>query len=156
MKPTRLFRRRYIPDELIELKDDQILSHEENLIVTKWDVLKPRPDIACGYSAYYIDKGFKISKILDASGNLVYWYCDIIQTVFDEKENAYIFNDLLVDVLIYPDGHTEVADLEELADVLEQNTLPVPVIAQALRITNELLTIIKSGEFAKYIACIPQ
>lgn len=149
MEPIRLFRRRYYPDEIIELKNDQILSQDKNLIVTKWNVLKPRKDIASGYSAYYIDKGYKVSKILDASGNLVYWYCDIIETVLDKTTNTYTFCDLLIDVLIYPNGHVEVVDLDELADILEANTLPPSMVAQALRNTSQLLAIIYSGNFSE-------
>ena len=36
MSRPRLFRRRFIPDENIELKDDMILALEPNLIITSW------------------------------------------------------------------------------------------------------------------------
>lgn len=49
MSRPRLFRRRYIPDENIELKNDMILVLEPNFIVTSWNVLKPRRDISRGY-----------------------------------------------------------------------------------------------------------
>ena len=74
----KLYRRRLIPDELIELKDDIILSHENNVLVTKWEVLHPRHDFTHGYSAYFFDDGVKVSKFLKADGSLLYWYCDII------------------------------------------------------------------------------
>ena len=31
-------------------------------------------------SCYYIKEGFKVSKFLDDNDNIVYWYCDIIET----------------------------------------------------------------------------
>ena len=102
MSRPRLFRRRFIPDENIELKDDMILALEPNLIITSWNVLKPRRDISRGVSAYFIDKGIKVSKVFDNAGQMVYWYCDIIETHYDEKENTYTFNDLLIDVVVYP------------------------------------------------------
>ena len=119
MKQIRLFRRRYLPDEMIELKDDEILSISENLIVTRWDVLKPRKDIARGYSAYFLQQGVKLSKVYDPSGNLVYWYCDIVKPVIDKTAGTYVFHDLMIDVLIYPDGSVQVVDLDEFADVTE-------------------------------------
>ena len=149
MKPVRLFRKRYFPDELIELKDDQILFQNEHLIITKWKVLKPREDIASGYSAYFLDQGIKVSRELDASGNLVYWYCDIIETVFDSAENAYTFCDLLVDVLVLPDGETKILDLDELADIITNGILSQEMIANALRRTNALLDIIYAGRFSE-------
>ena len=148
MSRPRLFRRRFIPDENIELKDDMILALEPNLIITSWNVLKPRRDISRGVSAYFIDKGIKVSKVFDNAGQMVYWYCDIIETHYDEKENIYTFNDLLIDV--YPDGQVEVLDMDEFADAMEQGILSVGTIAHAMRATDDLLHTIYAGEFEKY------
>ena len=150
MSRPRLFRRRFIPDENIELKDDMILALEPNLIITSWNVLKPRRDISRGVSAYFIDKGIKVSKVFDNAGQMVYWYCDIIETHYDEKENIYTFNDLLIDVVVYPDGQVEVLDMDEFADAMEQGILSVRTIAHAMRATDDLLHTIYAGEFEKY------
>ena len=150
MSRPRLFRRRFIPDENIELKDDMILALEPNLIITSWNVLKPRRDISRGVSAYFIDKGIKVSKVFDNAGQMVYWYCDIIETHYDEKENIYPFNDLLIDVIVYPDGQVEVLDMDEFADAMEQGILSVGTIAHAMRATDDLLHTIYAGEFEKY------
>lgn len=150
MSRPRLFRRRFIPDENIELKDDMILALEPNLIITSWNVLKPRRDISRGVSAYFIDKRIKVSKVFDNAGQMVYWYCDIIETHYDEKENIYTFNDLLIDVVVYPDGQVEVLDMDEFADAMEQGILSVGTIAHAMRATDDLLHTIYAGEFEKY------
>ena len=150
MSRPRLFRRRFIPDENIELKDDMILALEPNLIITSWNVLKPRRDISRGVSAYFIDKGIKVSKVFDNAGQMVFWYCDIIETHYDEKENIYTFNDLLIDVVVYPDGQVEVLDMDEFADAMEQGILSVGTIAHAMRATDDLLHTIYAGEFEKY------
>ena len=150
MSRPRLFRRRFIPDENIELKDDMILALEPNLIITSWNVLKPRRDISRGVSAYFIDKGIKVSKVFDNAGQMVYWYCDIIETHYDEKENIYTFKDLLIDVIVYPDGQVEVLDMDEFADAMEQGILSVGTIAHAMRATDDLLHTIYAGEFEKY------
>lgn len=150
MSRPRLFRRRFIPDENIELKDDMILALEPNLIITSWNVLKPRRDISRGVSAYFIDKGIKVSKVFDNAGQMVYWYCDIIETHYDEKENIYTFNDLLIDVIVYPDGQVEVLDMDEFADAMEQGILSVGTIAHAMRATDDLLHTIYAREFEKY------
>ena len=150
MSRPRLFRRRFIPDENIELKDDMILALEPNLIITSWNVLKPRRDISRGVSAYFIDKGIKVSKVFDNAGQMVYWYCDIIETHYDEKENTYTFNDLLIDVVVYPDGQVEVLDMDEFADAMEQGILSVGTIAHAMRATDDLLHTIYAGEFEEY------
>ena len=143
----KLYRKRYIPNEMILLKDDEILLAKPDLIVTKWDVLNPRKDLARGYSAYYIDKNIKISKMYNDKDQLVYWYCDIIHT---EKPDdiTYIFHDLLVDVIVPPEGWPRVVDLDEVADVIEQpGGFPKELIAEAMRATNYLLSIIYDGQF---------
>ena len=150
MPNLKLFRRRFIPEEIVELKDDKILSMDKNnnIIITKWNVLKPRNDIDHGISAYFINDGIKVSKIFNSDGNLVYWYCDIIETVHDN--NTYTFNDLLIDIIIHPDGKVEVVDMDEFADVMENGILTNNTIAKALRCANSLLKDIYSGNFGKY------
>ena len=150
MTNLKLFRRRFIPEEIVELKDDKILSIDKNnnIIITKWNVLKPRNDIDHGISAYFINDGIKVSKIFNSDGNLVYWYCDIIETVHDN--NTYTFNDLLIDIIIHPDGKVEVVDMDEFADVMENGILTNNTIAKALRCANSLLKDIYSGNFGKY------
>ncbi len=150
MNNIKLFRRRFVPDEIVELKDDKILLIENGIIVTRWDTLKPRKDIDHGFSAYFINDGIKVSKIFDADNNLVHWYCDIINTSYNETEQTYTFNDLMIDVIVMPDGSVKVVDLDEFADVLDDTLLPVSVMTGALKHTNNLLTTIYSGHFNQY------
>lgn len=152
MEQIRLFRKRFLPSEMVELKDDKILFLSENLVVTEWDVLKPRKDISHGLSAYFTDLGLKVSKVYDENGHLVYWYCDIVD--LEIKGNDYIFTDLLVDVLIYPDGHVEVLDLDEFADISEENVIDKATCLKILRRTNALLKRIYSGKFSELTKCI--
>lgn len=147
MKQIRLFRKRFLPDEIIELKDDTILSMNGELLITKWNVLKPRKDIARGVSAYFLKLGVKISKVYDHDDRLVYWYCDIIEPQIEK--DSYIFIDLLVDVLVYPDDSVKVVDMDEFADMLEDGTLTKELAAMALRRTNHLLSLIYSGQFSQ-------
>ena len=146
----KLYRKRYIPNESILLKDDTIVFADDKLIITSWKTLKPRKDISYGYSAYFMEEGFKVSKMFHADGHLVYWYCDIIDTEYEEETNTYVFQDLLADVLIYPDGFVRVVDLDEIADLLDQGVINSATASKALRTLNNLLKLIYSGEFDKY------
>lgn len=149
-KEISLYRRRYEPEETIFLKDDIILFHDEHMIISKWNSLKPRKDIACGISAYLMDENIKISKVMDKDGKLVYWYCDIIETIHNRDENSYIFCDLLIDVLVYENGETKVIDLDELGDALERGSITKEQMVLALRAANRLLSIIYKNDFSKY------
>jgi len=147
MKQVRLFRKRFLPDETTELKDDKILSISQNMLLTCWEVLKPRNDIANGISAYFFDLGVKVSKVFNADRQLVYWYCDIIEPQINEEEGTYVFCDLLIDVLVYPDSQVKVVDLDEFADMVEKNVLSSSLSIKALRRTDHLLQLIYSGRF---------
>lgn len=143
----KLYRRRYIPEETIPLTNDEILKFEEDLLVTRWKTLKPRQDFAGGTSAFFIDKGWKVSKIVDCEGTLTYWYCDIIDIVMNEEDNSVIYEDLLFDVVVYPNGKLKVLDCDEAADAFEKGIITKEQLLKGLRSMNELLTIIYQGRF---------
>lgn len=142
-----LYRKRIIPEEIIPLKDDEILYIDDEIIVTKWNVLKPRPDFHHGYSCYFLNKGIKVSKFIEESGNLHYWYCDIVEHTYDESSNSYTFTDLLADVIIYPDGTVKVVDLDEIAVALERKMLSERELSITLRTLDSLLNMIYDGDF---------
>ncbi len=148
----RLYRKRFIPDELKLLKDDNILHMDDNVIITSWKTLKPRSDFASGISAYYRKEGFKISRHYGADGTFTRWYCDII--IESEVEDGLVFSDILIDVIIFPDGTIQVVDLDEAAQALEQGLITKDMLAQALRSTNKLLTYIYQGRFSELTNCI--
>ena len=142
-----LYRKRIIPDECIALKDDVILYIDDEIIVTKWNVLNPRTDFTHGYSCYFLNKNIKVSKFLKENGNLHYWYCDIIEYSYDTNTNSYTFTDLLADVIIYPDGKLRVVDLDEIAVALERKLLSERELEVALRTLDSLLNMIYEGDF---------
>ena len=147
---TKLYRRRYIPDEKLLLKDDIIVTIDSEKVVTKWNVLSPVHPFTRGVSCYFIKQGFKVSKFMDDNDELVYWYCDIIETDHDIDADAYTFNDLLIDVIIEKDGTVKVVDLEEIAEALEKDILDKQTVIKAVDRAAKLLDIIYSGKFDKY------
>ncbi len=144
-----LYRRRIIPEEIILLDKDEILFSDEGHIVTRWNTIKPKKILHHGCSCYFLKEGFKVSKFYRQDNTLMYWYCDIISFTYDSKKNAYVFIDLLADVLVYPDGKVEVVDVGEIADALTDGTLTVEEMIPALRSLDDLLSIIYSGKFKK-------
>ena len=98
MKYPILYRRRFIPDECVLLKNDVILECTQSIIVTKWTTIKKRCDLASGYSCYYLDRGYKISKFLKDDGSLLCWYCDIITHDYnpDHILTSKVINDIQV------------------------------------------------------------
>ena len=145
MTVSALYRRRLIPEECVRLKDDIILLNAPGLLVTSWKALKPRPDLSHGFSCYYLDEGYKISRFYAADNTLLYHYCDIISASYDPDAASLIVTDLLADVIIYPDGFVKVVDLEEMAAALEAGVLDIPLLRTALRSLNRLLQAVYAG-----------
>ena len=146
----KLYRRRLIPDELIELKDDIILSHENNVLVTKWEVLHPRHDFTHGYSAYFFADGIKVSKFLKADGSLLSWYCDIITASYSSDKNEITVIDLLADVTVDPHGIMNVLDIDELCEAREKKLIDDDRFFLSVKQLGTLITTIQAGNFHKY------
>ena len=154
MENITLYRRRLIPDEIVHLKDDVVLYHDDTVIITKWKTIKPRKDMDHGFSAYLLKEGIKVSKFYRADNSLLYWYCDIVDYEYDSEKNSYTSTDLLTDVVLYPDGKIKVLDLDELAEASVKDMITKDQLHSALVRTDMLLTTMYSGEFNRYMDLI--
>ena len=67
--PT-LYRKRLIPDECVNLKNDNIIFLDSDAIVTSWNTFRPKAEFTHGTSYYVINEGFKISKFYKADNSL--------------------------------------------------------------------------------------
>lgn len=134
-----LYRKRLIPNECIRLDQDEVLLRREDLLVTRWHTIRPKKDLDHGVSCFLLDKGWKISRFLNRSNELICWYCDIIDWTHDPDTDTYIFTDLLADVLIYPSGQIRVVDLDEIADAVEQGLLDQHELCLCMRRLDALL-----------------
>lgn len=145
-KPT-LYRNRLIPLESVLLSNDRILYRDDTRIITVWETLHPKSDLAYGYSCYFLDRGFKISRFYSHSHEFMFWYCDIIETEYQKETDTYIFTDLLADVIMKPDGSTRVLDLDELSDAFDRGLLSPKRMTCALRQLDDLLQAIYRDRF---------
>ena len=149
MGELKLYRKRIIPQECILLEDDILLYRGNEVIITKWNTIRPKKTLSHGYSCYFLERGFKVSKFYDHDDQLISWYCDIIDTAYscEDGTETYIFTDLLADVVVYPDGRVRVVDLDELADAQRDHLIRPEELQAALRHLDKLLTIIYKGAF---------
>lgn len=150
----KLYRRRYIPLEFKWLKDDEILRFDDELMITRWKTIKPRTDFSGGVSAFFLKDGWKVSKILDSEGNLLYWYCDIVDFVRNDEENSLVYEDLLFDVIVYPNGRSKILDCDEAALAYEQGLITKEQLLWGMRSLHELLEVIYHSRFDRLQAII--
>lgn len=149
-----LYRRRIIPEECILLKDDIIVSCDEEHIITNWQALHPKKDLHHGSSCYFLKEGIKVSKFCYKDDSLLYWYCDIVDFDYNPIKNTLIVTDLLADVIIYPDGFVKVVDLDELVTALESQSISLDTLKSSIKKLDYLLQIIYSGNFDRLKAYI--
>lgn len=147
MKNPILYRKRIIPHECILLKDDRILSCDDEHIITSWNALHPKKDLHHGLSCYFLKEGFKVSKFCRQDGSLMYWYCDIVDYSYTPADNTLIVTDLLADIVVYPDGFVKVLDLDELVTALNSKEISIDTLKTALSNLDKLLQLIYNGNF---------
>lgn len=147
----KIYRKRFIPDEIVDISSDEIIHMDEELIITKWLPINPRGDIGRGISFAFIKDGFKISKFYDKNGNFIYWYCDIIDYKYNSMKDEHLFIDLLVDIKADSNWKYEVLDLDELAMAYKMGLITPNILCDALVKLNNLLGLIKSGEIQEKI-----
>jgi len=150
MNSIEIYRKRLIPQECIHLKDDIILSINDDYIISKWMTLKPKLDLDHGFSCYFLKEGIKVSKFYRKDNSLICWYCDIVSYHWEENHSVLISTDLLIDILVFPDGSLQILDLDELADAEDQYLISSPQLKEALRRANHLLTQIYQNQFYNY------
>lgn len=147
MKKPVVLRRRYIPSEIVDISDDELIFRSESLLVTKWTSIKPRSDFCGGISFTFLDRGYKLGRFYDSTGRFLYWYCDIIEVSYNEAEDTYTINDLLVDIRIMPDGEVRLLDADELAEAIENGLITAEQACNALRTLDGLLKLIYARNF---------
>ena len=143
----KMYRKRFIPNEIVDISGDKVLEKNENIIVTEWNPIKPRGDIGRGISYTFLRRGYKISKIFDTKNNFIYWYCDVLEHTYDKEKDEYVFTDLLADVKVYPDGEVEVLDFAELASAHRENIITGKQLLKAIKSINMLIEMIQNESF---------
>lgn len=143
-----LYRQRVIPSECILLKNDKIVSCENDHLITTWKTLNPKTAFDHGCSLYDFVHGLKISKFYKSDGSLLYWYCDIVSYRYEKDTNSLYVKDLLADVIIYPDGHFNVVDLDELSLAYREDQITKEELLSCLCQLNVLLNYIQGDDFS--------
>ena len=150
----KLFRKRYIPAECIPLENDVIVEQNDEYILTTWHTINPKTTFDHGSSCYLLKEGIKVSKFYRHDGSLLYWYCDIVEFNWNETGDTLTVTDLLVDLIVYPDGRMKVVDLDELAEALEKGLVTQDQTTASLRCLNNLLSMLYRDKFDRFQAIL--
>ena len=147
MTTPALYRKRLIPDECVLLKDDIIVEMNDDHILTRWNTLKPKKTLHHGDSCYYLKKGIKVSRFYTKDDILICWYCDIVSYEWNNEKTSLLTTDLLLDILVYPDGSFKLLDMDELAEARARKLIPDTLLQSSLLTANRLLNEIYDNKF---------
>ncbi|WP_170105660.1 DUF402 domain-containing protein [Desmospora activa] len=93
--------------------------HGRHLFATQY----PNPDGKRIFLTYYfVKKGYTISKVFQKSGEFLYYYCDVME-MRQVGRLRYVMVDLLLDMIVYPDGRYHLIDVDEFAEAIEKGQL---------------------------------
>lgn len=147
MKSLQIYRKRIIPSECLLLKGDEILTANNEVVITRWKTINPKAEFSHGCSCYFLQLGIKVSKFYRSDDSLLYWYCDIVDYDFNTEENTLTVTDLLADVIVRPDGSMKVVDLDELAEALDKKLISDELMSTCLKRLHYLLSLIYRDKF---------
>lgn len=140
-------RKRIIPNEIVELTEDELLFMDEDLIVTKWNAIRPRKDLKWGISYTFLKDGFKVSRFYNHQDEWMFYYVDILTIDYEKKANRYVMLDLLIDVKIDPKNQLKILDLDEFATALEKGTISNVEASMALQTLHKILALHEAKQF---------
>lgn len=81
---------------------------------------------------------YLITAMLDKNDEVVVWYIDIIASSALDKDGVISYEDLYLDLIVYPDGNIIVDDMDELELALKKNDISKELFDLAIETSNSL------------------
>lgn len=119
---------------LIEIKEvDEIQIWKfngEDIVVcdkgVRWLSILPQNNFYC------------ITAMMDEKNNILLWYIDMIAEQGTDPDGIPYFDDLYLDLIVYPNGTVVVDDMDELEEALSQKDITQEQFNLAINTCNEL------------------
>ena len=117
--------------DIKEVSEAQIWKFNgEDIVVCdkgrKWLSILPQDDWYC------------ITAMMDGEGNILLWYIDMIANQGIDADGVPYFDDLYLDLVVYPDGTIVVDDMDELEDALLEKDITQEQYNLAIETSNRL------------------
>ncbi|BCJ95837.1 hypothetical protein acsn021_34060 [Anaerocolumna cellulosilytica] len=131
--------------EIREVNEAQVWKFNgEDIVVCdkgiKWMSILPQNDWYC------------ITAVMNEKEEIILWYIDMIAAQGVKIDGVPYFDDLYLDLVVYPDGKIIVDDMDELEDALEKNDITQEQFKLAIETSDKLHKGILSNitNFIKY------
>lgn len=94
------------------------------------------------------DTYYAVTTQFDAHGQVVQWYIDICNRHWVDERGIPWWEDLYLDLLIFPTGGCHIVDADELDEALQTGVINTDLHTLAWREARQLQTIIQADAFA--------
>jgi hypothetical protein len=95
---------------------------------------------------HFYQEWFDIIELLDASGALLGYYCDVL-TPLRKVDGEYYLQDLLLDLWISPDGTCIELDWDEFEEAVRQNLVSEEYQAKSVETLRWMVEETRKGQF---------
>ncbi len=97
----------------------------------------------CDDGYYWLQVAFEnqnwwLTAMFNPAGECIQYYFDITKQSVADGENSY-FDDLMLDIIVQPDGRSALLDMDELAEALAKGNISEEDYALAIKTSNEML-----------------
>lgn len=92
----------------------------------KWLSILPQDDFYC------------MTAMMNAKEEILLWYIDMIADQGIDTDGVPYFEDLYLDLIVYPDGSIKEDDMDELVEALEQKNISEEQYQLAIRTSEQL------------------
>lgn len=130
---------------ILQVSEPQIWKFNgENIVVCdkglKWISILPKDDFYC------------ITAMMNEQEEILLWYIDMIDEQGIDEVGIPWFDDLYLDLVVYPDGTIIVDDMDELEDALTKGDITTEQFNIAIKTSEKLKTGLLSnvGSFIKF------
>ena len=126
---VKIIKHKLCPYESQDITNDHWHHISEDLLISTWNPVESEMQVASVLSIFELSKGVQISKKFNAQGQLKYWYCDLIAARYEDE--ALHITDLILDLVIFPDGVLQVIDVSEYQKYTPQSPWETKVLKEA-------------------------
>lgn len=153
-----IYKHKLVPQETQDITQDHWIYRDEHWMLSTWSPAHSDMKVVKAVSIFDLEHGWQLSQKFDAQGQLKYWYCDIIAS-YSQDGDLHIV-DLILDVVLFPDGVIQVVDMPEFQNYVPQTPQEVewletaPTKLQTL-IHQILLNDFPSGKMKNLLSKIP-
>ncbi|MFC4409123.1 DUF402 domain-containing protein [Chungangia koreensis] len=151
----RILERRYI-ESFVEEKSFkghltllQMLKVTEPLHVTYGNTSLCIVDDGYYWMQYFPEKGhYSVTTMLDSEGHIIQWYIDICLRVGYNPDKGPWLDDLILDIVVLPDGQLIELDVDEFMIAKSENLLSESEVELATHEFNRLIEEISQQRFS--------